>query len=94
MTVRIQTSDQMDEAAIAMEQSMAVRNVTYLEPTERGDTQAISQIPATAAAGAAAAALGEGIMQIADGSIPHVGRNDPCPCGSGKKYKNCHGALR
>ena len=20
-----------------------------------------------------------------------VGRNDPCPCGSGKKYKNCHG---
>jgi preprotein translocase subunit SecA len=22
----------------------------------------------------------------------HVGRNDPCPCGSGKKYKNCHGA--
>ena len=22
---------------------------------------------------------------------PHVGRNDPCPCGSGKKYKNCHG---
>ena len=22
-----------------------------------------------------------------------VGRNDPCPCGSGKKYKSCHGAL-
>jgi preprotein translocase subunit SecA len=22
-----------------------------------------------------------------------VGRNDPCPCGSGKKYKNCHGVL-
>ena len=22
-----------------------------------------------------------------------VGRNDPCPCGSGKKYKNCHGAI-
>jgi preprotein translocase subunit SecA len=22
-----------------------------------------------------------------------VGRNDPCPCGSGKKYKKCHGAL-
>jgi preprotein translocase subunit SecA len=21
----------------------------------------------------------------------NVGRNDPCPCGSGKKYKNCHG---
>ena len=22
-----------------------------------------------------------------------VGRNDPCPCGSGKKYKHCHGAY-
>jgi preprotein translocase subunit SecA len=25
-------------------------------------------------------------------SLPKVGRNDPCPCGSGKKYKKCHGA--
>jgi len=25
-------------------------------------------------------------------SLPRVGRNDPCPCGSGKKYKKCHGA--
>ncbi|MBQ2080922.1 MAG: SEC-C domain-containing protein, partial [Treponema sp.] len=24
-------------------------------------------------------------------TVPKVGRNDPCPCGSGKKYKNCHG---
>ncbi|HSY53157.1 MAG TPA: SEC-C metal-binding domain-containing protein, partial [Opitutaceae bacterium] len=24
--------------------------------------------------------------------LPKVGRNDPCPCGSGKKYKHCHGA--
>jgi uncharacterized protein len=23
---------------------------------------------------------------------PEPGRNDPCPCGSGKKYKKCHGA--
>jgi preprotein translocase subunit SecA len=22
-----------------------------------------------------------------------TGRNDPCPCGSGRKYKNCHGAA-
>ena len=26
-------------------------------------------------------------------SVPAAGRNDPCPCGSGKRYKNCHGAL-
>ncbi|MFN3295125.1 preprotein translocase subunit SecA [Caldimonas sp.] len=25
--------------------------------------------------------------------VPKVGRNDPCPCGSGKKYKHCHGKL-
>ncbi len=25
--------------------------------------------------------------------VPKVGRNDPCPCGSGKKYKHCHGQL-
>ena len=24
---------------------------------------------------------------------PKVGRNQPCPCGSGKKYKNCHGQI-
>ena len=28
---------------------------------------------------------------VANGA-PKVGRNDPCPCGSGKKYKKCHGA--
>ena len=26
-------------------------------------------------------------------AVPRVGRNDPCPCGSGQKYKNCHGKL-
>jgi preprotein translocase subunit SecA len=25
--------------------------------------------------------------------MPKVGRNDPCPCGSGKKFKNCHGKM-
>ncbi|MDO9602614.1 MAG: SEC-C metal-binding domain-containing protein, partial [Rhodocyclaceae bacterium] len=26
-------------------------------------------------------------------ALPKVGRNEPCPCGSGKKYKHCHGKL-
>jgi preprotein translocase subunit SecA len=26
-------------------------------------------------------------------TMPPVGRNEPCPCGSGKKYKFCHGKL-
>ena len=29
----------------------------------------------------------------AAGGVPKVGRNEPCPCGSGKKYKHCHGRL-
>jgi preprotein translocase subunit SecA len=38
------------------------------------------------------------ISQVTDSpsstdDIPRVGRNDPCPCGSGKKYKSCHGKL-
>ena len=28
---------------------------------------------------------------IKDNAFPKVGRNDPCPCGSGRKYKDCHG---
>jgi preprotein translocase subunit SecA len=32
---------------------------------------------------------------VATGAKPgaKISRNDPCPCGSGKKYKHCHGAL-
>jgi len=31
---------------------------------------------------------------LATGTVPEVGRNEPCPCGSGRKYKKCHGAAR
>ncbi|MBB1059119.1 preprotein translocase subunit SecA [Marilutibacter spongiae] len=41
---------------------------------------------------AAAAAPGQGFQQAAR-AMPKVGRNDPCPCGSGQKYKHCHGQL-
>jgi hypothetical protein len=30
---------------------------------------------------------------IEGANMPQAGRNDPCPCGSGKKLKNCHGSL-
>jgi preprotein translocase subunit SecA len=30
---------------------------------------------------------------VAENTFPKVGRNDPCPCGSNKKYKQCHGTL-
>jgi preprotein translocase subunit SecA len=35
---------------------------------------------------------GEGARPGPAAAAPEVGRNDPCPCGSGKKYKKCHGA--
>ena len=36
---------------------------------------------------------GEAPLQEPAQAGPKVGRNDPCPCGSGKKYKHCHGKL-
>jgi uncharacterized protein YecA (UPF0149 family) len=33
-----------------------------------------------------------GALQPQRRESPKLGRNDPCPCGSGKKYKKCHGA--
>ncbi len=35
-----------------------------------------------------------GRLGAAAATVPEVGRNDPCPCGSGRKYKKCHGAGR
>ncbi len=40
---------------------------------------------------AASAPQGEKEKPMPAKAGPRVGRNDPCPCGSGKKYKNCHG---
>ncbi len=48
-----------------------------------------------AAQAQALAARGQGVLAAAPltREEPKVGRNDPCPCGSGKKYKQCHGRL-
>jgi preprotein translocase subunit SecA len=48
--------------------------------------------PAPAAAAPAAVSSSLGRLGAPSGVVPEVGRNDPCPCGSGKKYKKCHGA--
>ena len=45
-------------------------------------------------AGAAAApAFAPGVDPSDPGTWGASGRNDPCPCGSGKKYKHCHGKV-
>jgi len=76
MAVRIQTQDEVAQAAEAIEERASqLSNVTYTHPNEDGSVSQETD-PAT---------------QVAE--LPKVGRNDPCPCGSGKKYKQCHGKL-
>src|SRR5690606_41820506 len=92
MTVRIETpeaAEQVEEIA-----PPAMRNVSYThadfdEVAGAGDgpaedvALALQQRPETEEAAAP--------QPIRRGQ--KIGRNDPCPCGSGKKYKHCHGKL-
>ena len=76
LTVRIQSQEQVAEAAQALElQASQLSNLTYTHPNGDGSVSQETD-PATLVA-----------------EVPRVGRNDPCPCGSGKKYKLCHGKL-
>jgi preprotein translocase subunit SecA len=83
MTVKVQSSEQLGQAAEDLEsRAEAISNVTYSAPTETGEVQTT---------------VDEGTVGLpspfAGVDVPRVGRNDPCPCGSGKKYKQCHGKL-
>ena len=76
LTVRIQSQEQVAEAAQALElQASQLSNLTYTHPNDDGSVSQVTD-PSTLVA-----------------EVPRVGRNDPCPCGSGKKYKVCHGKL-
>ncbi len=87
MTVRIQSGEQLDEAAQEMEsRADNISNVTYSAPTETGEVETTLDVAGVARRTGVAAA-------VAGGQVPRVGRNEPCPCGSGKKYKQCHGKL-
>ena len=80
MTVRIESAQQLDEAAQALEaKGETLSNLTYTAPTETGEPETVSL-----------ADLG---LPQASAAMPRVGRNEPCPCGSGKKFKHCHGKL-
>ena len=84
MTVRVQSSDQLDLAAQSLEQSAQnIQNVTYTSPDESGEAQVT---------------MSESEAENLNAKQPfiagtRVGRNDVCPCGSGKKFKLCHGKL-
>jgi preprotein translocase subunit SecA len=63
-------------------------------PTANASARARQPQPVGAMAGVAVDGDGAGEMSIdlpVRRSLPKVGRNEPCPCGSGKKYKNCCG---
>ena len=81
MTVKVQSAEQLDQAAEALEnRAENIANVTYTGPAETGDVETT---------------VGEAAqrrqLSLAASEFPRVGRNDPCPCGSGRKYKLCHG---
>jgi preprotein translocase subunit SecA len=87
MTVRIQSNEQLDQAAEAMEtRGESVSNITYSAPTETGDAEV--RVDEASQHRQAASGLSAGAAAFA-----RVGRNDLCPCGSGKKFKHCHGKL-
>ncbi len=76
---RVQVQEPDVEAIEAQRrQAEAATNMTF----SHQETNALSENPANDDATSKQAA-----------EFPKVGRNDPCPCGSGKKYKQCHGKL-
>ena len=93
MTVEVQTQEQADAAAEQIEQrAQSLMNIVYQHP-EAGNAVLADGGQEDADAAVAAAAAGTVVMQPIVNAVPKVGRNDPCPCGSGKKYKHCHGKL-
>ena len=79
MTVEVQSGEQLEQAANKIEERAEdLKNITYTSPTETGEEAVTSQ---------------DSVVQGAQG-FPSTGRNEPCPCGSGKKYKHCHGSLK
>jgi preprotein translocase subunit SecA len=84
MTVQIRSQQDMEKA----EEPVEVKNVRYQHAdyeealAEGDDGEAGAEAPAQAPKGRTFVRQGD-----------KVGRNDPCPCGSGKKYKQCHGRL-
>ncbi|MBD3892444.1 preprotein translocase subunit SecA [Hydrogenophaga sp.] len=82
MNVRVQSAEQISQAAEQIEQRAEhIANVTYSAPTETGEVEVTTD----------AATIRRAVA--GSSSVPRVGRNEPCPCGSGKKYKHCHGKL-
>ncbi|TAL56681.1 preprotein translocase subunit SecA [Pandoraea sp.] len=87
MNVRIQSAEELEEASEQFEES-----VSHLENVEFKHADVTELEGAGDSAGDQAAPPQAAVQPIRH-MAPKVGRNDPCPCGSGRKYKHCHGKL-
>ena len=89
MLARIRIRSEEEVAAMEAEQQRLAERLQRQMLASGGGapTGGLEADPAAVAAGAT------GAMQLQQPDMPRVGRNDPCPCGSGKKYKHCHGQL-
>ena len=83
VVLTVQVRNREDVAAV--EEAPAVTNVQY---QHAGYDEALAAPPAGGDGGVAAVAAPPFVR-----AGTKVGRNDPCPCGSGKKFKQCHGKL-
>ena len=102
--LRIEVKQAPRAAQRAAEEPAELSNATYSGPADvdgEGGSSTIRREAAAQAANAAgrAPAPAQGTVKTyvkAESGDPYanVGRNDPCPCGSGKKFKNCHGRNR
>jgi preprotein translocase subunit SecA len=94
--VRYMFHIQVDRAPEAEEQKVAEVDYTYQSDPVQGFEGAAAEAPETEEAGEAQPERGRGAVAVVEQRVlsedQKVGRNDPCPCGSGKKYKRCHGA--
>jgi preprotein translocase subunit SecA len=96
LNVHVQSEEEAVRAAQALEaQRESFANIMYTHPNEDGsvseEADVATAVRTAQALGAVAAAVGS--ANVRTSSLPKVGRNDPCPCGSGRKYKQCHGKL-
>ena len=87
MLVQVRPHEELEP----LEQTQDVANVQY----QHADFDQALANPQASAQGSFSeeemAQMAGGTPIVRDGV--KVGRNDPCPCGSGKKFKQCHGAL-
>ena len=95
MNVQIQSPEQLEEAAEQIEERGGqLENVEYQHADYAESGAPVANVAAATAATATADMVGSAMTHSGPGGeMPKVGRNDPCPCGSGKKYKQCHGKL-